>query len=452
MQKDQEAERAARPVPPPQPATAATLPTFPPLPPPEPPPPDPHIEALNARWHEFEEQDYEGQIALFRKTLEEKELMDDEMAFDMLDALYMKSIERHDRDRFNALVDALRERLPNVYAQSAGFYLDLQLTNILASGRLEMLPSFTSALAEVTDEQIDTFNRIVAMLAYHGQLEFLVEVMRLAWPQVRESPDIFAWAINEFAKRAQRYLILNYLEHNPAPDAADPALREQLEFYGEVVSERVSQYCTLLTGQLQKHWTMGDFQFQQSRRRARDEFDEDEEAPPLDEARQNLHDLSIEFLGYLRREEDAPYAKGDVGREEIVHYLLDRFDGKLEPRESMLKAALRRKPKSKPTPRPPEHVLCPDRRTLDQYLTGLMTLLNYHPHKAGATLELMPAWLRFLETRQLIDTQQRQKTLTALHGLDADLLKLWGEHPADPVLAEGMKRWRENAEREPPER
>jgi hypothetical protein len=452
MQKDQETERAARPVPSPQPASTATLPTFPPLPPPEPPPPDPHIEALNARWHEFEEQDYEGQIALFRKTLDEKDLMDDEMAFDMLDALYMESIERHGRDRFNALIDALREHLPDVYAQSAGFYLDLQLTNILASGRLEMLPRFTSALAEVADEQIDTFNRIVAMLAYHGQLEFLVEVMRLAWPQVRKSRDIFAWAIDEFAERAWRYFILNDLEHNPAPDVTDPTLKEQLEFYGEVVSERVSQYCTLLTGQPQKHWTMGDFQFQQSRRRARDEFDEDEEAPPLDEARQNLHDLSLEFLGYLRREEGALYVKGDVAREEIVHYLFDRFDGKLEPRESMLKAALRRKPKPKPTPRPPEHVLCPDRRTLDQYLTGLMTLLNYQPHKAGATLELIPAWLRFLEIRQLIDAQQRKKTLTALHGLDADLLKLWGEHPTDPALAEGMKRWRENAEQELTER
>jgi hypothetical protein len=306
------------------------------------------------------------------------------------------------------------------------------------------------ALAEVADEQIDTFNRIAAMLAYHGQLELLVEVTHLAWPQVRQSRDILAWAINEFAERAQRYLIPHYLEHDPALRTADPTFQERLEFYGEVIPERLSQYLALLTGQAQKHWTMKDFQFKPLRRRSRDEFDEDEEVPPLDEARQNLHDLSIEFLGYLRREEGVPYTKGDLGREAIVHYLFDRFDGKLEPRESMLEAALRRKPKPKPTPRSPEHLLCPDRRTLDQYLTSLMTLMSYDPHKTGATLELMPAWLRFLETRQLIDTQQRHKTFTALHGLDADLLKLWGEHPVDPVLAEGMKRWPENAEREPP--
>ena len=87
LQKDEEAEHDARI------ATQSPplIPALPPLPRAELPPPDPHIEARNAafdaRWEEFEKQDYEGQIALFLKTLDEKELMDDDMAFEMVDLL-----------------------------------------------------------------------------------------------------------------------------------------------------------------------------------------------------------------------------------------------------------------------------------------------------------------------------------------------------------------------------
>ena len=48
------------------------------------PPTDPHLEAQEARWEAFEAQDYEGQMALFTQTLDEAELLDNEMAFDML--------------------------------------------------------------------------------------------------------------------------------------------------------------------------------------------------------------------------------------------------------------------------------------------------------------------------------------------------------------------------------
>ena len=202
---------------------------------------------------------------------------------------------------------------------------------------------------------------------------------------------------------------------------------------------------------------MSDFQFKPFQPHSRDKFDEDEdedleeeERYPLDQTRQNLHDLGVEFLGFLRREEGVSYTKAELGRQEIVQYLLDRFDGRLEPRKSMFDAVLRKKPKPKSTRRPPEHVLCPDRQTLDRYLADLINILNYQPHKTVAVLELVPAWLRFLETRQLIDTQQRKKTLTVLRGLDTDLLKVLAEPTADPALAEGLKPWRDNAERELP--
>src|SRR5215813_10388259 len=65
---------------------------------------DPQIEAWNARYKEFEASDYEAQIALFKRTLDDVELMDGEMAFEMLSGLFEQSAESNER--------SLRERLP----------------------------------------------------------------------------------------------------------------------------------------------------------------------------------------------------------------------------------------------------------------------------------------------------------------------------------------------------
>src|SRR5947209_19884181 len=69
----------------PNPHPRAAAPPAPPLPPAPPkPPPDPHVAALDARWKEFEGRDYEGRVALFLQTLDDPELLDDEIAFEML--------------------------------------------------------------------------------------------------------------------------------------------------------------------------------------------------------------------------------------------------------------------------------------------------------------------------------------------------------------------------------
>jgi hypothetical protein len=63
--------------------------------------PDPVVEAGQARWREFRETDYEDQIALFLRTLDDPELMDAEMAFEMLNEIFRASAERQERDRFD---------------------------------------------------------------------------------------------------------------------------------------------------------------------------------------------------------------------------------------------------------------------------------------------------------------------------------------------------------------
>jgi len=222
-----------------------------------PPPSDPLSAVRDARGQEFEAlTEYEDRIALFLKTLDEGELMDDEMACEMLNVVYYQGVERGERERLDALVDRLRERLPEAYAHDAHYYPD-------------------------------TFTNVLDRLAYHGQLSALLAAMRNAWPLVKKSGDIMDWAIGEFALSAVDFVVFDYLERNPTPDPRDPELLKPLEYFLEVDPDRLSRYIDLVTGRANRRWAMSDLVFKS--RRSRDDFgDEEEEEEAPDEGRQNL--------------------------------------------------------------------------------------------------------------------------------------------------------------------
>jgi hypothetical protein len=419
--------------------------------PPE-PPPDPHIAAINARWEEFKAQDYEGQIALFLKTLEEKELMDAEMAIEMLEQIHQQAIKQNERDRLRLLLDQLRERQPDAYAERMHWYLYWLITDALVARRFDEAAQPAREMTATAGTDIDIFNRVLDELDYYGQLSTLVEIMRLAWPEVKTSANIVPWGVTEFMIRGSEYEILHYLEHTVSPDAGDPVLVERLKYYfDELNTEYLTRYVEHVTGKSTKVWTLSDFEIQPPRKKSWDEDDEDDEAP--DPGQNNLQYLSTEFLGYLHREEGLSHTKAELGRENIRRYLVERALGELEPRESMLESVLRPKQhKPKPEPSRPAHPLCPDRDTLDRYLGGLLGFLNQLHYRAVAMFEVIPAWLRFLESRQLVDAERRALTMQGLQPLQTQLLKLYEDYPTDPNLLAGIKSWHMEAENRPPDK
>ncbi len=461
LRKDEEARRAApaTPIEPAVPAPRAATPLHVPT-----PPPDPRMAAWNARWEAFEASDYAGQMALFQHTLEEPALMDGEMAFEMLNTLFPATVEHNERARFAALVQRLRERRPEIYAEEAHYCLDWLMTNALVARCYDRVPALAGEMAALAGKEIDLWNRVESQLAYHGQLSVLVEAMRLAWPQVRRSGDIVPWGIDEFAQRAIGYELLEYAERTPAPKASDPALLARLHCYSQdIVPERLAAYLAHLTGQAQRQWTMQDFAFAPPRRRSRHDWDEeDEEDAPAKAASQspgtqNFYDLSIAFLGYLHRVEGVPYTKGELGRRELEKFILERRAGALEYQESMLESMQRdlsrrrgRKLPSIPRFGPYTHQLVPDPERLDRFLGGLLQLLNQLYYHAAAVFELIPAWLRFLESHHLIDTALRVQTLRDMERLVESLCQVCGNYADDPTLHQALLRWREDAAQAPP--
>ena len=234
------------------------------------------------------------------------------------------------------------------------------------AGRKDAIPALALEMAATAGKHLDQFMEVIDMLAYHGQQTTIVAAMQAAWPLVQRS-DILDWAIDEFAESAVDYIVLDRQERGAAPDASDLELIEQLEAYLPIDQQKLADYIALLTGSLQREWQLGDFVLDRPTpqgRSAQNESDVD--------AAQNLFDLTVEFLGYLQREEGVPLSKGELGREQIQRYIAARYAGEIEPDEQAFAGSFRsKKQKQRPKATAPEHPLCPDRRTLDAYLGGL---------------------------------------------------------------------------------
>ena len=409
-------------------------------------PRDPIIDRGDKLWEEFASQTGEGRIAVFFKALEEPEVMTPDMAFEMLDKLYVETVKSGSRARFEECINALRERLPEVYDESRQFYLSWCLENALAENRRKLVPSLARELAATAGRNIDTFNRACERLAFHGELPVLVEAMRIGWPLVKNGGNVVPWGIAEFVEKGVRYEILDHLEHTSNPDPNDPLLLDRIEFFikkpiEEYVGERISD----LTGKSRRDWQVNDFALKPPRkRRDRDGWNDDDghgEPETPDSGAANLSRLIAEFVGYLRREEGVSFARGDLVSQELFRYFMKRHAGSLDPHPSMMESILHPERKQSKPPRP-AHLLCPERVTLDVHLGGMMGMLSGQYHSAGALFQAMPAWLRFLESRGLIDAATRRKVTADLLQLHPTLLKIWNDQD-DPLLVRQGKAWLE---------
>jgi hypothetical protein len=326
------------------------------------------------------------------------------------------------------------------------------IDNAVMAGRFERIPAFMNELAARAGRDIDTFDNVVTQLTYHNQLATLIDAMHIGWPEVNHSGEIVPWGVDEFADQAVKFLVFDYVERHPAATAGDAELFERIKFYSRIDAVRINKFIAILSGHPSREWTRDAFSFKPGKRQPRDGYDDAKGIKIPKPIQQYLFDLSLEFQGHLYREQNVPLTKSELGREQIINYVVERLAGKLEPRLSMLEAAFN---KPKPQTRPPEFYmrgdensvnwLCPDRETFDHFLSGLFHFLNDQPYKAAATFEMMPFWLRFLEARQLLSASLHERTLHELRHLATHLRELFRKISADPALHAAMNIWDENA-------
>jgi hypothetical protein len=349
--------------------------------------------------------------------------------------------DNHDRAIFAEALDMLREQRPELYERDAPYYLDWRIGDALATGDLAALPELGAALAATAGQDLDTFYIALDRLAYHGQLTLASRMMAQAWPHVGEGQDLVPWAPEEFAQRAMDLTLFAHVEQARDLRPDDQDLLAALEVFAPVDQEQLARHVTLLTGQAERRWALGDFAF---RRNARHEWhDEDEDrGEPRDPAAQQLDDLMLAFIGTLYREHRISLAKGDLARKSFTRYIVERHAGKLEPVDSPFERV--RRPLGRKTPRvvrrAPAHPLCPDRETLDRFLAGMLNFISPQYYEAATTLELLPAWLRFLEAKSLLTMEQHAAALSDLRKLVSDAAPIWEQRTADPAVGPNIRR------------
>ena len=413
------------------------------------PPRSPEREASDARWGAFKEATDEGRRVTFLETLADPELMCDEVAFEMLDTIFLDSVASGERDAYDDLVEQLRERLPDVYATDRKYYLQHGIQNAIVSGRSDRVLALSLEMAETAGEDVEMYSEVVDLLAYHGLLAVLSEASRIAWPLIKDAEDIMCGQY-EFADWGMDCALFEHLERTREIDGRDPELIEQSRFYQDDLElDGFARYVTQISGQNRKTWSLSDLQTPSQKGAAgtKKAAKNGEQTPPPSGLDTNaLSELLHDFVDYARHEEGVPYTKVRLVRNHIHCYLFDRENGELEPKRSMLEAMMNPQPKVQVKPSIPDHPLCPDHMTLECFLSGLLGFMSRQLCACAATFELMPAWLRFLEARGLIERAQREKTLAEIGSLQPKLMVLWEQSQSVPMLAENLKRWGETVD------
>ena len=78
---------------------------------------------------------------------------------------------------------------------------------------------------------------------------------------------------------------------------------------------------------------------------------------------------------------------------------------------------------------------------LDVHLGGMMGMMSGLYHSAAALFQVVPAWLRFLESRRLIDAGTRKTVAADVLPLHATLMRIWENYTVDPTLYRRGQVW-----------
>jgi hypothetical protein len=389
----------------------------------------PEAEAL---WAEFQDSPYAGQVILFTRALDNKDVLDADLAFDMLDHLFDANRKRgpEERQRFDSLVAALRARRPELYQEDAVRYLSWLIQNAIGTGRLDAVGPLADELADHAAEGPDLFDEILDQLAFHGQLALLTGMLRRAFPHFQQAEELADWALVEYAEWGADFETYTRLEEDPATNASDPVLLERLAPYlAHLGSPPLAEWLDRLAGRRVGEWQPADFEPPAGSQKKKRERGGIRKVP--EDHRQRLLDLTVEFVGWLRRQEGVPFPKGWLARKGLFDYLLEMASGELRPFAAPGESGFR-----------PATSLCPERTSLDDFLWSYFEDSEGGYHRAVGTFEMVPAWLRFLVSRRLIAPEERRRTLANLRPLGIQLSDLLEESlPTDPRLLEALESW-----------
>ena len=350
-------------------------------------------EGEDELWLKFENADLDGKYYIFLQALESGEL-DDELAIEMLDDFWEEIDLRNSqqRARFVEMVKTLRQQAPGLYKPNIHYYHEYLLTDAILAGKWDLIPNRLAPFGETI--HLDVYHRVIEQLMYYGQSSNLIPYMTQALPGITESGEYFEEAIVEFESILMNLVLLDYMEKTDTPHPDDPELREFIGTETKWNEDWLVNFMKRMTAPEPSSWKPSDFD------------------PGIEDKlwKSNLSDLLMEFMADQQR-------KGiPVGRSHLAQIQLgealgrqkEHFEGKKKGRSSSGEGREQ-----------VAEVLLPKKQLLDETLGGLFQLIDVHPYVMAATLELIPAYLRFVADLGLVTSEDMRKSLVSL----GDLLK-----------------------------
>ncbi|MBW1697167.1 MAG: hypothetical protein JRK26_10270 [Deltaproteobacteria bacterium] len=377
-------------------------------------------------WDEYIDGDFDQKAAVLEKTIDDPNLLEKFDCFELFHELHESCRHFNDRQVFKKLTQRLKQEYPDRYKKVQGYLIQSLIQDALIEQNKTEAGKMFLEFADDADKDIDSFNRTLEQIAFDVDLDLLLSAMRRGWEKVKDSPEIVPWGIDEYANLAAEYAILKHVSEVPNPDATDSDLLKELEQFIDPDVEKLKTYLAHITGTSGKVWKSDDFNFQIKRRKEkkakRRPKDPGEKRLSIETFSMNVHHFTSEFLGYYVRKEGVSFPKAETARSELRRYLIDRAQGELEAEPSMFEKIMQPELKNKKKQPPSfDHILCPDKKTLDVFIGKMLNFFSFKLFRAVIFFASIPAWLQFLEIKGLIEQEMRRNTMSSVFELFADI-------------------------------
>ena len=389
---------------------------------------DPLMERINAFWDQFMEASYEKQWSLVTEMLvEEPELCDDEMVFEITNTLFEKAVDAGETHRYKQLLQQLAEAVPEAYAQELHYILEQHIQIALMEEDDATLAHYFYQFSPLAGDHLDNYYRVIPALAYHGKLEILYQGMRQARPYVAEGAGLVEWAYSEFTSKVADLEIVYRLAQNPHLTPDDSTLQQHFEEYEiTIMPEGMTTLLDYYIGRKTPTWTAADFVMTKGKEK--------------DLARESFTYLMAAFTYYAHREEGTALTKAEMVSEQLSRYFGLRHEGELDETGGDYGRRPKRSRKRK-TKQVSPHPLCPDAQTLDRFMAQLMGFMSFRYYETCALFELIPTWLRFLTRYNLLEEEVQQQTVKALSYLKDSFVQIADKQLTDPAIKENLMDW-----------
>ena len=378
-------------------------------------------------WNEFLRGSFKQRADIINEIMDRPGFMAKFDCFELFNELHASTQSPSDCQSFKELIQKLKEQDADNYHSISAFAYTVLIEYAIFDGNNAEAEKIFLEFAENPDKDIDSFNIILEQMVYCSDLDLLLIAMRKGWEKVKNSSKIVSWGIDEYARLASNYEIFHYISVTPQPDPMNPDLLTRLKKFVDPDNEKLKNYIAALTNTSERNWSVEDFNYRirDSKKRktkgTRKEVLNRVEWISNETFSTNVNGITDEFLGYLVRKENFSYPKAEMAKLDLSKYFIQRLQKKLKNKNRLLDPSNKSQTKF-------EQILCPDHQSLSVYVDNMFDFFSFRVFRAAILIETIPAWLRFIESKGLIDNSVKQRAIASTYKLVGILTKIINEH------------------------